>query len=90
MTNKLLQFATSADVLDPFQDWCPFCLGDLRRGVPEDGECGHEELLNTYPHLRFNASDRLDAATLEDSAKRFKAAYSGEPLTPETDAERAT
>jgi hypothetical protein len=62
---------------DPFNDLCPLCLDELRRGVPEDGKCGHEALLERYPHLRFNASDHLDAATLEDSYKRFKAVYSG-------------
>jgi hypothetical protein len=57
--------------LDPFNDMCPFCLDELRRGVPDDGKCGHEELLNTYPHLRFNAGDRLDETTLADSRARF-------------------
>lgn len=24
--------------------FCPFCLDELRRGIPENGICGHEEL----------------------------------------------
>lgn len=58
---------------DPYTDMCPFCLQQIRDGVPEDGLCGHEALLDQYPHLRFNASDRHDNATLIDSAKRFAA-----------------
>ena len=58
--------------LDPFTDICPFCLEELRRGILEDGKCGHEEILNTYPHLRFNASERLDEKTLADSYARFQ------------------
>ena len=61
--------------LDPFTDMCPFCLDELRRGVPEDGKCGHESLLATYPHLRFNAYGRLAEAALRDSEDRFRAAY---------------
>ena len=63
-------------VFDPFNDLCPFCMEEIRRGAPEDGKCGHEEILENYPHLRFNAFERLDKTTLEDSAARFKAAYS--------------
>ena len=67
----------SVRVFDPFNDLCPFCLEELRRGVPEDGNCGHEEILEKYPHLRFNAFQCLDAAALKDSQDRFRAAYSG-------------
>jgi hypothetical protein len=41
--------------------------------VPEDGKCGHEAILEKYPHLRFNASEHLDEATLKDSHSRFVA-----------------
>lgn len=64
-------------VLDPFNDMCPFCLGELSRGGRDDGVCGHEEILTTYPHLRFNARDRLDSDTLIDSEARFDAALNG-------------
>ena len=37
------------------EDICPFCLEELRRGVPEDGKCGHEELLERHPELRFRS-----------------------------------
>ena len=60
-------------IFDPFNDMCPFCLEELRRGTPEDGKCGHEEILATYPHLRFNARDHLDEKTLADSEARFSA-----------------
>ena len=63
-------------VFDPFNDLCPFCLDELRRGVPEDGKCGHEKLLDDFPHLRFNAFDHLDEAALADSHKRFAATQS--------------
>jgi hypothetical protein len=59
-------------IFDPFNDLCPFCLDELRRGIPEDGKCGHEYMLEEYPHLRFNAFERLDAATLKDSEDRFQ------------------
>lgn len=52
-----LTFITSDNVLRP-EDICPFCLDELRRGVPEDGKCGHEELLAKRPELRFNATTR--------------------------------
>jgi hypothetical protein len=65
----------SFEPMDPFNDLCPFCLGELARGVPEDGKCGHEPLLEKYPHLRFNAWERLDPAVLADSAARFQTAY---------------
>ena len=68
----------SIHAFDPFNDLCPFCLNELRCGVPEDGKCGHEELLEKYPHLRFNAFKRLDAAALKDSEDRFRAAYSAQ------------
>jgi hypothetical protein len=67
----------SVHVFDPFNDLCPFCLDELRAGVPDDGKCGHEKLLEQYPHLRFNASQHLDEATLRDSWKRFRTAYTG-------------
>jgi hypothetical protein len=56
---------------DPFNDLCPFCLNELRRGVPEDGKCGHEKLLADFPHLRFNAFEKLDEAALADSRRRY-------------------
>jgi hypothetical protein len=61
-------------VLDPFTGMCPFCLDAIRRGAPEDGKCGHERLLNAYPHLRLNAADHLGEAALRDSKQRFAAA----------------
>lgn len=60
-------------VFDPFNDMCPFCLGELRRGGPEDGKCGHEKLLADFPHLRFNADSHLDAAALQASRQRYAA-----------------
>ena len=64
----------SIHILDPFNDLCPFCLEELKRGVPENGTCDHEKTLNTYPHLRFNAFQRMDAASFADSKARFLAA----------------
>lgn len=63
---------SSIHVFDPYNDCCPFCMEELRRGVPEDGKCGHEELLGKYPHLRFNASDKHTEQELADSITRFK------------------
>ncbi len=60
--------------IDPYDDICPFCLDELRRGVPEDGRCGHEQLLATYPHLRFNAHERLGKEAYEASARRYREA----------------
>jgi hypothetical protein len=57
-------------LFDPYYDVCPFCLEELRRGVSEDGQCGHELLLNEYPHLRFNAHDHHGKVTLADSEAR--------------------
>lgn len=42
---------TGGQVLRP-TDWCVFCLAELARGVPEDGICGHEELLKQYASPR--------------------------------------
>lgn len=63
--------ATSFHIWDPYNDMCPFCLDELRRGVPADGKCGHEEMLAKYPHLRFNAFDRHTEQELGESAERF-------------------
>ena len=57
---------------DPFNDICPFCLDELRRGIQENGKCGHEKLLDEFPHLRFNTFDHIDAVTLADSRRRYK------------------
>ena len=59
-------------MFDPFTDLCPFCMEELRRGVPDDDKCGHEHILETYPHLRFNAVGRLDPEVLTDSERRFR------------------
>lgn len=37
-------YFTSANMLTIF-DMCPYCLDEIRRGVPADGKCGHEQLL---------------------------------------------
>ena len=58
-------------VFDPFSDLCPFCLDELRRGVPDDGKCGHEDALEKYPHLRFNARERIGDEDFKDSVRRF-------------------
>ncbi len=52
-------------------DLCPFCLEEIKYGVPENGICEHRELLKKYPHLRFNASDYLSNFEIEDSKSRF-------------------
>ena len=36
--------ARSKQVLRP-EDICVYCLDELRRGIPENGICGHEKLL---------------------------------------------
>lgn len=77
MNKEKIVAASGIRVFDPFRDLCPFCLDELRRGVPEDGNCGHEHLLEKYPHLRFNALDHLDAETLADSERRFRAELYG-------------
>jgi hypothetical protein len=59
-------------IFDPFNDLCPFCLDELRRGFPDDGRCGHEEVLEKYPHLRFNASGRIEKSVFDDSVARFE------------------
>lgn len=46
-------------------------MDELRCGVPADGKCGHEALLEKYPHLRFNAFDHHTEQELKDSAERF-------------------
>lgn len=57
-------------------DWmdrvCPFCMQSLGHGAKDDGRCGHEELLENYPHLRFNAADYLTKEQWADSVARFK------------------
>jgi hypothetical protein len=60
----------SENCFDPYFDACPFCLIAVRNGVPEDGKCGHEALLDEFPHLRFNAFDRHTETELRDSASR--------------------
>jgi hypothetical protein len=43
----------------------------LRAGVADNGKCEHEELLNEFPHLRFNAFDHFAVSVLIDSHKRL-------------------
>lgn len=62
---------------NPFYDMCPYCLNELRRGVPENGICGHEELLDEFSHLRFNAMDHCTEEELIDSQKRYIAKAEG-------------
>lgn len=68
---------TTVQALDPYYDLCPFCLDELRRGVPANGMCDHEALLDAYPHLRFNATDHHDRETLIESAKQYAEVYRG-------------
>ena len=68
-----MKAADGGIAIDPFRDLCPYCLSQLARGIEDDGTCGHEPLLEEFPHLRFNAQDRLSESEWNDSVTRYRA-----------------
>ena len=59
-------------VLNP-EEWCPFCLEEVRRGIPEDGLCGHEDALAEQPNFRFNQHPQWQKEKPENASEFYRA-----------------